>query len=178
MNYSNVFPDGDGGFKFRVMIAREFLEKGGYPTEEAAAWECDKVRLWAGDLCGRKVAYNFPDRIANISDSDYSNTPADVSMFLFRLREKTGKIPEFPTQEDVGKARSALTQSPNVLTAEEREAQTTLLRSLNTALGHFSEQLLSAKFSDKQGEEFLDLAHRLQKASQLALIRLTTLLTK
>lgn len=168
INYSNVFADGGTHFKYRVMIARSFLERGGFDTQEDAAWECDKVRLWAGDLCGRKVAYNFPERIAAISDGEYSNPPAEVALFLGQLRERTGKIPEFHTPDEKNLVPAVIP-----LTTEEREVQQLLLKGLNTVLGGFSEQIITAKFSAKQGEEFLDLVHKLQRNAQLALIRLS-----
>lgn len=169
INYSNVFADGEHCFKYRVMIARSFLERGGFATQEDAAWECDKVRLWAGDLCGRRVAYNFPERIAAISDGEYSNPPAEVSQFLAQIRERTGKVPDFESPSP----RDGVTPPPVVLTPEEIETQRGLLKRLNAELNNFTEALTVSKFSTKQGEEFLELVHKLQKNTQLALIRLS-----
>lgn len=94
--YPNTFKEPAGTYRFRIMISHNFFELGGFETSEQAAWECDKVRLWAIDqnLCGRRVAYTFPERIKSISSSEYETRHPKVSEFLTALAAMKRPSPE------------------------------------------------------------------------------------
>lgn len=149
--YTNVYPDGDG-WKYRVMIARTFLEKGGFPSAESAAWECDKVKLWGEDLCGRRLPYNFPERIARITESELMDQPIYVSTFLNRLREEKDLMPQFPSVEEVQQIKS---KSLGLVDPETRAAQKAALEELETFHQAFIKRARSLKLPAKRAEALL-----------------------
>ena len=157
MNYTNTFEEkaernseAPSTFRFKVMVAREFYEKGGFKTEDEAAWECDTVRMWASDrgLCGRKMAYNFPDRVAKISEGEYENPPVEVSQFLARVAERT------PAKVKFDEGSSPIpAQSPEVTAA-----QLTSLENLRDLLDTVTTGIMAAKFSPSEREAMLKKA--------------------
>ncbi|NOS67776.1 MAG: hypothetical protein HOO67_05445 [Candidatus Peribacteraceae bacterium] len=172
MNYTNTFEDkpqrysNDSAptYRFKVMVAREFFEKGGFKTEEEAAWECDKVRLWAIDrgLCGRKVAFNFPDRIASISTNEYENTPVDVNQFLLRVQERCPVKYDFDNKIPP----VAGSQSPEVLAA-----QVESLKSHLAVVDALLPGIMSGKYSPAERDSLVKKSNALRSELVEAIAR-------
>jgi hypothetical protein len=70
----NVYADADGTFYYLITIrAKRFIEAG-FQTAEEAAWQCDRAKWFLNchELMGRKTAYNYPERIQSVGESEWS----------------------------------------------------------------------------------------------------------
>jgi hypothetical protein len=81
--YKSVYYDKPQDSYHYVIVTRfGRLEDDSFKTAEEAAWECDKARFAIGHLLRRKRGYNFPERIASMSESEMQNVSRAVLNFL------------------------------------------------------------------------------------------------
>lgn len=118
MKYKNVYQDSAGQFFYLLTIRGNRFIEGGFLTDEAAAWQCDRAKwlLNCQGLTGRKTSYNFPERVEAESDSAWSVPVSGLWDFAEKLKF-TGSCP-VASVEDAARLEDALTLADSRLERE------------------------------------------------------------
>lgn len=146
-----------GTYQYRLDIAGHALVETGFPSAAEAAWQCDLARHALKSHLRRSRPYNFPERIATMSDSEAALvSPRVLSLISLLATEHSVQPAQSPLEKldrEINEARTKAGRAEELVVKS--LAATSAIRELDAARVDGIDTPVSLKVWAEKIEDFL-----------------------